>query len=255
MIKNSLGNTGLSVSQIGLGTVKFGRNQKINYPQHFALPTDKEIVNLLGKSKELGINLLDTAPAYGTSEERLGKLLIGRESWIICTKVGEDFNEGVSHFNFSTASVRSSIERSLKRLCTDYLDLVLVHSDGNDKKIIEETDIFTTLADLKTKGLIRSFGMSTKTIEGGKLSVDLADVVMVTYNPIHTEEQSVIEYAHHHGKGVLIKKALASGHLHKIPNQNPVKSCMDFIFKQAGVHSVIVGTLNTHHLTQVVESL
>lgn len=255
MMKKPLGNTGLSVSQIGLGTVKFGRNQKINYPQHFELPSDKAILNLLSKTKELGINLLDTAPAYGTSEERLGTLLTDREAWIICTKVGEEFNEGVSSFNFSAESVLSSIERSLKRLRTDYLDLVLVHSDGNDKKIIDETDIFATLGELKTKGLIRSFGMSTKTVEGGKLSVDLADTVMVTYNPIHTEEQSVIEYAHQHGKGVLIKKALASGHLNNIPSENPVKYCMDFIFKQAGVNSVIIGTLNTHHLEQIVESL
>jgi aryl-alcohol dehydrogenase-like predicted oxidoreductase len=254
MIKNSLGKTGLYVSQIGLGTVKFGRNQKINYPEHFELPTDQTISNLLARAKELGINLLDTAPAYGASEERLGKLLTHRDAWIICTKVGEEFSEGASHFNFSTESVVSSIERSLKRLRTDYLDLVLVHSDGNDKKIIEETDIFATLLELKTKGLIRAFGMSTKTIEGGKLTVDLADTVMVTYNPIHTEEISVIEYAHQHTKGVLIKKALASGHLNKIPGEDPVKSCMDFIFKQAGVSSVIVGTLNTHHLEQVAHS-
>lgn len=255
MIKNPLGNTGLHVSQIGLGTVKFGRNQKINYPSHFELPSDQEILNLLASAKALGVNLLDTAPAYGTSEERLGKLLTHRDAWVICTKVGEEFSAGTSHFNFSTESVVSSIERSLKRLRTDYLDLVLVHSDGNDKKIIEETDIFATLAELKTKGLIRSFGMSTKTIEGGKLTVDLADAVMVTYNPIHTEEESVIEYAHLHTKGVLIKKALASGHLNKIPSENPVKYCTDFIYKQKGVSSIIIGTLNILHLEQIIHSL
>lgn len=254
MIKNPLGNTGLYVSQIGLGTVKFGRNQKINYPHPFELPTDREISNLLANAKEVGINLLDTAPAYGTSEERLGKLLTHRDTWIICTKVGEEFSEGTSHFNFSTASVISSIERSLKRLRTDYLDLVLVHSDGNDKKIIEETPIFATLAELKAKGFIRSFGMSTKTIEGGTLTVELADIVMMTYNPIHTAEKSVIAYAHQHGKGVLIKKALASGHLNKIPSENPIKYCTDFIYKQAGVSSIIIGTLNNHHLEQVVNS-
>jgi aryl-alcohol dehydrogenase-like predicted oxidoreductase len=252
MIKNLLGNTGLYVSQIGLGTVKFGRNQKINYPNHFELPTDKEISNLLFSAKELGINLLDTAPAYGRSEERLGEILTHRDEWVICTKVGEEFNDGISHFNFSSDSVISSIERSLKRLRTDYLDIVLVHSDGNDKKIIEETDIFATLTELKAKGLIRAFGMSTKTAEGGKLTVDLADTVMVTYNPIHTEEKSVIEYAYQHGKGVLIKKALASGHLNKIAGENPVRSCMDFIFKQAGISSVIIGTLNKEHLAQIV---
>jgi aryl-alcohol dehydrogenase-like predicted oxidoreductase len=252
MIKNSLGNTGLSVSQIGLGTVKFGRNQKINYPTHFELPTDQEIINLLALAKDSGINLLDTAPAYSTSEERLGKLLTQRDTWIICTKVGEEFNEGMSHYDFSSPSILSSIERSLMRLGTDYLDLVLVHSNGQDKKIIEETECFATLQKLKTKGLIRAFGMSTKTIEGGKLTVDLADTVMVTYNPIHTEEKSVIDYARQHGKGVLIKKALASGHLSKIPGENTVKACMDFILKEKGISSTIVGTLSPEHLKQIV---
>src|ERR1700722_19228645 len=82
--KTQLGNTNISVSRIGLGTVKFGRNQKINYPTPFSLPSDKEILALLNCAQELGINVLDTAPAYGSSEERLGNLLNGQRSdWIL----------------------------------------------------------------------------------------------------------------------------------------------------------------------------
>src|SRR5579871_352138 len=111
MIKKvELGDTGMIVSQIGLGTVKFGRNQKINYPEAFALPSDKEILTLLDCARELGINLLDTAPAYGTSEERLGKLLQNkRQDWVLCTKVGEEFIEGESRFDFSSESIHKSI--------------------------------------------------------------------------------------------------------------------------------------------------
>lgn len=247
--KTLLGNTDISVSQIGLGTVKFGRNQKISYPEAFALPSDNEIIELLHCAEELGINILDTAPAYGTSEERLGKLLKNqRQNWVLCTKVGEEFMNGESFFDFSKENLRTSVERSLKRLKTDYLDIVLVHSNGEDKKIIDQDNVFSTLADLKKSGLIRAFGMSTKTLEGGLLAVDQSDVVMITYNPVHTLEQPVIAHAKQKNKGIFIKKALVSGHLQKIADEDPIQTAMQFIFQQPGISSIIVGTLNPAHL-------
>lgn len=247
--KIHLGCLDIQVSRIGLGTVKFGRNQGVKYPTHFELPNDHEIQELLFTAQELGINLLDTAPAYGTSEERLGKLLIGeRHDWVLCTKVGEEFLDGQSHFDFSAIGIQKSIERSLRRLKTDYLDIVLVHSNGDDVKLIEEDGVFETLQLLKEKGLIRALGMSTKTIEGGMLAVDQSDVVMVTYNLLQTEEQPVIAYAEQKQKGIFIKKAFASGHMEKIAGEDPVQASMDFIFAEKGVTSVIVGTLNKNHL-------
>jgi aryl-alcohol dehydrogenase-like predicted oxidoreductase len=253
MLKKIIANTDIAVSSLGLGTVKFGRNQQVHYPQDFELPSDKAILDLLACAQGLGINLLDTAPAYGISEERLGPLLKGqRTQWILATKTGEEFIHGASHFDFSPQATRKSIERSLKRLGTDYLDIVLVHSNGEDKKIIEESAIFDTLAELKKSGCIRAYGMSTKTVEGGKLAVDLADIVMVTHNPAHTVEQSVIAYAHQHKKGVFIKKGLASGHLDKIAGTDPVQAAMQFIFQEPGVSSIIIGTLNAAHLAHDV---
>lgn len=254
MQKNIIGNTKLSVSCFGLGTVKFGRNQQVKYPRAFVIPSDMEILDLLAYAKELGINLLDTAPAYGFSEERLGKLLGNeRHDWVLSTKVGEEFINGQSHFDFSPTHTKNSIERSLKRLNTDFLDIVLVHSNGEDKKIIEESGIFDILTTLKESGKIRAFGMSTKTIEGGLLAVDYSDVVMVTYNPIETAEQPVIAYAHQKNKGVFIKKSLASGHLQKISTMDPVSTALHFIFQEPGVSSIILGTLNKEHLAHNVQ--
>jgi aryl-alcohol dehydrogenase-like predicted oxidoreductase len=252
--KKLLGNTTLSVSAIGLGTVKFGRNTGVNYPQTFALPTDQEILNLLACARDLGINLLDTAPAYGNSEERLGALLKhARRDWIISTKVGEDFVNGASLHDFTPEAIKKSIERSLKRLNTDYLDNVLVHSNGEDEKIIAEHSIFDTLNEFKKSGKIRAFGMSTKTVAGGLLAVDHADIVMLMHNPLYTAEQSVITYAHQQNKGILIKKALASGHLQKISAHDPVQEAMNFIFQEPGVSSIILGTLNAEHLIHNVK--
>ena len=129
--KRPFGSTGIDVSILGLGTVKLGRDQSVKYPEGFIIPDDREAANLIDLARSLGINLIDTAPSYGNSEERLGSLLTGqRDQWIICSKVGEEFEGGQSRFDFTPEHTRFSVERSLKRLRTDVVDIVLVHSDG-----------------------------------------------------------------------------------------------------------------------------
>jgi len=249
--KRSVGQSGIEVSILGLGTVKFGRNLGVKYPTAFALPSDNEIVNLLRIATEQGINLLDTAPAYGSSEERLGALLgVSRHDWIITTKVGEEFINGESHYDFSPQAVSHSIERSLQRLRTDYLDIVLAHSNGEDRRIIEQENIFTTLSTLKKEGKIRAYGMSSKTVVGGLLTVDLADVAMVTLNSTCTDDSEVIAYAHQKQKGIFIKKSLDSGHL-----SSSIADNMRFVFAKPGVSSVIVGTINSYHLRENAENV
>jgi len=251
----SLGNTGLLVSTLGLGTVKFGRNQGLKYPAGFALPDDTQLRNLLDTARSLGINLIDTAPAYGSSEERLGKLLHNRHEWVVCSKTGEEFVDGRSRFDFSAAHTRLSVQRSLRRLRTDYLDVVLVHSDGNDEHIIQHSDCFETLQRLKEQGLIRAFGLSGKTRSGGLMALQHADVVMVTFNLQDYSELEVIRAAQKLGKGVLIKKALNSGHVVSLPSaadnpttEHPTAESLRFVLAQPGVSSAIVGTINAHHL-------
>jgi len=251
LARRQLGSTGIEVSCLGLGTVKFGRNQDVKYPQGFALPEDSEVLHLLEQARDLGINLLDTAPAYGSSEQRLGRLLRNRDDWVIATKVGEEFLSGKSFFNFDAAHVRTSIERSLRHLNTDFLDLVLIHSDGNDLAILESSDCLEVLEKMKAKGLIRAIGMSTKTVDGGKRAVELTDAVMVTYNPANTDEASVIDYAAEKQKAVLVKKALNSGHL-KGNGHGDAAADLAFALNRNGVSSVIVGTINPGHLSNNV---
>ncbi|MBQ0776105.1 MAG: aldo/keto reductase [Pseudomonas sp.] len=248
-----LGSSGLTVSPLGLGTVKFGRNTGVKYPQQFELPDDRQALDLLALAQDLGINLIDTAPAYGTSEERLGKLLAGqRQNWVICSKVGEEFEQSRSHFDFSAEHTRLSVERSLRRLNTDYLDLVLVHSDGNDLKILEG-EAYPALEQLKREGLIRAFGFSGKTVEGGIAALEAGDCAMVTYNLAEQSERSVLDFALSHNKGILIKKALASGHL-CLQGEDPAKKSLELVFAHPAVASAIIGTINPRHLQQNVIS-
>lgn len=237
-----LGSTGIKVSVLGLGTVKFGRDQEVKYPTGFTIPDDDQVRDILGLTRELGINFIDTAPAYGNSEERLGQLLPDKNDWVIMTKVGEIFENGASRFDFSAEHTRMSVERSLKRLGRDMLDIVLVHSDGNDMDIIQNQGALGELDRLKQEGLIKSYGMSTKTTEGGMWIVENTDVVMATLNLSDDHDLPVIARAHELNKGVVIKKGLQSGHA------DDVEKAFEHVFSHAGVSSMIVGTINPEHL-------
>lgn len=276
MPRKRLGRTDIEVSTFGLGTVKFGRTQSLKYPQAFTLPSDEQLRALLNGAREMGVNFVDTAPSYGYSEERLGDLLRReRKDWVISTKVGEEFeadkfsDEGKSHFDFSPKHIRISVERSLRRLRTDYLDLVMLHSDGNDLDILHNSGALQTLQQLKQEGWIRALGISSKTIEGGLLAAEVCDAVMLMYHADYTDEEPVIAKSAQQGVAVLLKKVLASGHIcHDAPpvqatrqctedqvagqqenqNQDPIQSALNFAYAHPGVTSAVIGTVNLQHL-------
>ena len=249
----ALGSTGIDVSVLGLGTVKFGRNEQVKYPHDFKIPNDKDVMRVLDLAWSLGINFVDTAPAYGTSEERLGKLMGRRHDWVIETKVGEIFEDGQSRFDFSAKHTRESVEESLRKLRRDFIDVVLVHSSGDDMNIIQQEDALAELDKLKQKGLIRAFGMSTKTVEGGLWVVENCDVVMATCNLEYNEEQSVLDRAKELNKGVVVKKGLLSGHAKVAAGGAGIERSIEHVLSQPAVSSMIVGTINTNHLRKNVE--
>ncbi|MEZ5813292.1 MAG: aldo/keto reductase [Alphaproteobacteria bacterium] len=279
MKKALLGDTGLEISPLGLGTVKFGRNQGVKYPHGFEIPDETALADLLALAKELGINMLDTAPAYGSSEERLGRLLTGqRGDWVIVGKAGEEFEEGESFYNFTPEHFEMSLERSLKRLNTDYIDVLMVHSDGHDVENLSDA-LIAKMQDFKTRGMVRAIGASTKTAEGGIRALEHMDAVMAMYTADYRDEEPVLDYAAAHNKGVILKKALNSGHfssLHppRIPSgaqelgpsgnetQDPrlrgeyrVGEAFEFAFSHPGVTAAIVGTINPAHLRENVGAL
>ncbi|MCJ8338334.1 MAG: aldo/keto reductase [Pseudomonadales bacterium] len=253
----AVADTGVKVSPIGLGTVKIGRDLGVKYPNAFTIPDDQQVLKLLSICRELGINLLDTAPAYGNSEQRLGLLLkaVERQQWIISSKAGEEFDPrtGASRYDFSERAITASVERSLQRLKTDYLDIVMIHSNGDDLQIIEQHLALQTLANLKQQGKVRAIGMSTKTIAGGIAALQQSDCAMVTYNLVQREELAVIEYAQQHNKGIFIKKAFASGHLQQQPDSDPILSSLKLIFSQPGVSSAVIGTISEKNLRANVQ--
>ena len=224
----------------------------MKYPQPFDLPDDAAVRNLFAQAHELGINFIDTAPAYGSSELRLGQLLPKHQDWVVMTKVGEIFEHGASRFDFSAAYTRASVEASLQRTRRDVMDIVLVHSDGDDIRIIEQQGALEALDKLKQKGLIKAFGMSTKTVAGGLWIVEHCDVVMATCNLDYNDEADVIALAHKLKKGVVIKKGLQSGHADSASGGGGVEQSIAHVLSQPGVSSMIVGTINKKHLADNV---
>ncbi|KAG5418743.1 hypothetical protein I9W82_003461 [Candida metapsilosis] len=130
-----------------------------NYQYH-SNPQSLPVEDILHHAFELGYNAIDTSPYYGPSEEILGhalsKLNVPRESYYICTKAGRI---KLDEFDYSRASVRQSVLRSLKRLQTTYLDLVYMH-DIEFVTIDEVIEALKELQSLKDEGVVRNIGVS-----------------------------------------------------------------------------------------------
>ena len=242
MSSRPLGRTGLSVSPIGFGAFKIGRNRKVKYPTPYDLPDDATAERLLNGVLDLGVTHVDTAPAYGCSEERIGRFLAHRrEEFVLSTKVGEAFEDGVSTYDFGATATRTSVAASLNRLRTDVLDVVFVHSDGDDLAIQNESDVVGTLLTLKSKGLLRAAGFSGKTPEGTRAALTWADVVMVEYHPDDRSMAHIVAEASRRGIGVVVKKPLAAGRL------SPTEA-LRFALGTEGVTNAVVGSLSLENM-------
>lgn len=248
-----LGSTGLHAAPLGLGTVKWGRNEGLKHGA-FDLPDDRTCLRLLEIAQEGGANLLDTAPAYGISQERLGRLLQGRrDQFLLFSKTGESFVDGISSWDFGGLAIRRQVEESLKQLGTDFLDGLLLHCPRADLPVILETEALSVLQALKQEGKIRCMGASTMSLAGGLAALPHCDVVMVSWNTGFTEQQAVVEAAAAAGKGILLKKVLSSGDLGgPAPPEGltPATWRLRSAIALPGHPVVIAGTIQPHHLQE-----
>ncbi|MBI4197487.1 MAG: aldo/keto reductase [Chloroflexi bacterium] len=144
-----LGNSGLEVSVVGLGTNNFGG--RMDYAQ-----TERVVKQVV----EVGLNMIDTSNSYGStkSEEYIGKAVKGmRDKVLLATKVASPMGQGPNQRGTSRKHILEEVDKSLKRLDTDYLDLYQVHFP-DQRTPIEET--LRTLDDLVRQGKVRYIGCS-----------------------------------------------------------------------------------------------
>lgn len=255
MEKRTLGKTTIKVSAVGLGAVKFGRTEKVKYPVPFQIPSSDDLSALIREAKLQGINLIDTAPAYGVSEERIGRLIEGeRDEWVISTKFGETFSDGESSYNFSSPMMELSVERSLKRLRTDYIDILFIHAPNNDLEVFRNQELLSALERTKASGKVKAIGASVMTCKGGLFILPYIDVLMVSLNLEWMDHLPVIERASIDGKGILIKKPFSCGQAFTKSRSNIVVKTLKYIFSFPGISSVLVGTVNPSHLREISKS-
>jgi aryl-alcohol dehydrogenase-like predicted oxidoreductase len=246
MVSRQLGRTGLRISPIGLGTTKLGRNTDVKYPKSFSLPSAQRVWELLETSLGLGVNLIDTAPAYGDSEERLGPFVeINRDRLVVCTKSGEQYCDSRSTYDFSATAIIASVEKSLRRLRTDHVEILLLHSDGRDIEILTQTDAAAALLNLKKSGKARAIGISAKTQSGILEACRTMDVVMAAFSHKDPSLAEALTKAHDAGLGVMAIKGLFSGCLEPGP-------AIEFVLRQPFVDTLILGTIDPTHLREAV---
>jgi len=248
MVPRPLGRTRIQVSPIGLGTTKLGRNTDVKYPKPFELPSDKQVYELLETALTLGVNLIDTAPAYGESEARLGPFVEKqRDRLVLCTKCGEKYEHGRSTYDFSAAAVVASAEESLRRLRTDCLDMLLLHSDARDAEILTQTDALEGLTRIKQSGKARAIGISARTPAGIAAASRTLDVIMAPFSEREYGLADALQKAHNAGLGVLAIKGLFSGHVE-------ARAAIEFVLRQPFIDALIVGTINPAHLREAVDA-
>jgi aryl-alcohol dehydrogenase-like predicted oxidoreductase len=246
MVFRSLGQTGLTVSRIGLGTTKLGRNTDVKYPRAFALPSNKQVGELLDTALRSGVNLIDTAPAYGASEARLGAFIGSRRGrFVLSTKCGEQYRNGRSTYDFSAGAITASVEASLRHLYVDHVDILLLHSDGRDIEILNQTDALEALGRLKQSGKTRAIGISAKTQAGIRESCKTLDVIMAPFSQTDPTLAEALRQAHQAGLGVLAIKGLSSGYLEARP-------AIEFVLRQEFIDALILGTTDPVHLNEAI---
>lgn len=230
----TLGKTNLDVSVVGLGTWQFGGEWGINFTQPMV---DK----ILDKSKEVGINLIDTAECYG---DHLSESLIGdyisrnkREDWIIATKFGHHFHDNFERTRHWTADdVVKQLDASLKALKTDYIDLYQAHSCTDEE--FDNDELWTMLDKQMKAGKIRNLGISLRNNDAiyqtSKATEVNAGAIQIVYNRLdRIPEEKVFPSCQEQNLGVLARVPLASGYLSgkyksgAVFNENDVRSKHD----------------------------
>jgi aryl-alcohol dehydrogenase-like predicted oxidoreductase len=204
-----LGASNLKVSSLCLGTMMF------------ADQTDEaEAARIVGCAREHGVNFIDTADVYskGASEQMVGRLLTGdRNNWVLATKLGNPMQPGPNHSHYSRVWILRETEESLRRLATDYLDILYLHRDYAGENLEEAV---RAMGDLVRAGKIRYWAVSNfrgwRIAEIARLCDQLGVPRPVACQPYYNllnrmPEVEILPASEHYGLGVVPYSPIARG--------------------------------------------
>lgn len=274
-----LGRTNLQVSEISLGTVELGMDYGIPVQGEKRQPSEAEAARTLDCALDLGINLIDTAQAYGNSEAIIGRALKSRrDEYILATKISGLSWEGYTGRELRER-VEASITESLRTLQTDTIDLLYIHNATPE--LIQCGEIVEIMQQAREAGYARFIGTTTygeaaplAVLEDGRF-----DCVQVAYNLLDRQfEERVLPLAKANDIGVVIRSVLLKGALtyryaHLPEELRELRTAVNavsllcntqdsnlpelayrFVLSQPAVSTALVGTGRVHELEEIVSS-
>jgi aryl-alcohol dehydrogenase-like predicted oxidoreductase len=209
-----MGNSQLLASEIALGTVELGLDYGIPGSGSHLRPPESEAIRVLNEALDLGVNFIDTARAYGNSEELIGKALHHRRGeYLLATKLCP-LQASDLHAPGLQARIRASVETSMRMLQTDRIDLLMIHSAPIE--VIQEADpILETLRALQSAGYVGYVG-ATVYGEAGAAALRRGgfDCLQIAYNALdRAPESELLPVAARKGVGIVARSVLLKGAL------------------------------------------
>ena len=273
--KRTLGDTGLSVTQLGYGSMG------LRGPKTWGVRVvdEHDADRFLNAVLDCGINFIDTSPDYGISEKRIGDYISYRRSeFYLATKCGCVYTQHDDHLEidhvWDPGIIRRNLETSLKRLKTDYIDLLQFH--GGDAGTLQRTGLIDLLMQFRDQGLIRHIGVSSKIPNlAGLIDLGVFETFQVPYSCLAPEHAELITKAGESGAGVIIRGGIAHGGPDaeiKRPALNDVWSTakldevlpegmsrseliLRYTLSHSHCHTTIVGTCDPKHLAENIAAV
>lgn len=230
-----LGNTKLKVSRLCFGSLTISPLQA-----NLDIPAGAEVIT---KALDRGINFIDTAELY-QNYAYIKKALVGRRQQVILS---------TKCYAYDKAGAEKSLQKALKELDTDYIDIFSLHEQESEHTIKGHYEAIEYFLKAKEKGIIRSFGISTHTVAAVKASLKYKEIEVL--HPIINKAGlgitdgsienmlSAVEAARKRGKGIFSMKPLGGGNLLKNASE-----CFDFVLQNPNIDSIAVGMQNTEEV-------
>lgn len=202
MERTKLGKTGLEVSRLGLGLSETG----------FNLPKEEieQATRVLNGALDAGINFLDTAACYGLSEEQIGVAVSHRRSeFVLATKCGHYVPRGKGE-DWTRSVILESIDRSLKRMKTDRVDLLQLHSCSVE--VLEKGEVIQALQDVRKAGKTRFIGYSGDNANAEwAVKSGIFDTLQTSFNLVDQKARNTLfPEAEKRGMGVIVKRPIGN---------------------------------------------